>query len=199
MGQQCWRYQPDHYRPPQGNYFELEETAGVEKNSIQTRHYIFRMQVCVEKAKLRDLYKVNRIRFFITYGDTLVKDWREDIKQCFGDEFISKNAYVAFNQKEANMPIKVAVQTYDAKSNIVEGIQEDFSFLKAAVSGGTSVKSSYNKDSPVKICMIETALTEEEKDVTKYHSYQLEIEYNPEHIPCDDIETVKYPVWHKNR
>lgn len=118
---------------------QLEEIAAVDARDTEPRHYIFSMKVGVDKRRLKLSEKVARIRFFVTYGDTLVKDWREDIRHSFGDEFISRGIDLALELKELSLPIKVSVQTVDSHKRVIENMQEDFSFLKAIAANGNLV------------------------------------------------------------
>lgn len=178
---------------------ELEQTTTKSNFMIEPRTFVFRLQICVDKTRLKDMKRVSRIRFFATYGDTLIRDWREDIRQCFGNEFMSQPSYVSISigrfanvslAQYINMPLRISVQTYDRDKEVIESMQEDFMFIKAAASGGTLISARRQDDSRVKVCMIERSLAEESKEEQTHFSYQLEMEYNPLHIPCEDIERV---------
>lgn len=190
MGQQWWRHTPDHYREAGSKYLELDETAAVDSRDTEPRHYIFCMKIGVDKRRLKLSEKVARIRFFVTYGDTLVKDWREDIRHSFGDEFISRGIDLAIELKDLSLPIKISVQTVDSHKRVIESMQEDFSFLKAIAANGTLITWEHKQNSVVKIWMIESTISTEENETKKWYSFKIELEYNPVQIPCEDIERV---------
>jgi len=176
-----------HSREPGSvsSYAQLEEMGAQIRSQLEPRIYMFYMKVSVDKCKLKDREKVNSIRFFISYDDTLIKDWKEGINQWFGDDFLSQNAILTFNSDNNFSPIKVSIQTIDPNKNIIESIQLEFSLIEAASSNGTLVKPINHSDSSAQICMLEQNFTT--KTDKKYYSYKIDLEFNPEHIPWEDL------------
>lgn len=162
---------------------QLDEATINEQREFEPRKYLFAITVLVDKKKLNKLESISRIRFSIAYGDTLVKDWREEIKQCFGDEFISQRSFLFFDQNNSTMPIKVYVQTTDLQKRVIDNISENFSFIKAASSDGIPIKGMNDSKARVRICLQDGDFFEENKDAQNHYSFKISMEYNPLTIP----------------
>lgn len=113
----------------------------------------------------------------------MVKDWREDIKQCFGDEFVSQRSFLFFDHNNSTMPIKVYVQTTDSQKRVIDNISESFSFVRAASSDGMPINGMNDLRRRIRICLQDGDLFEESKDTQKHYSFKISMEYNPATVP----------------
>ena len=100
MGQQCCKLTSDNYKEEgDSKYINFDEQSMVEQKDYERRRYIFSLRVHIKKKKLESESSIKRIRYFVTYGDILIKDWREDFRTTYGEYYISHSCFLEFYQK----------------------------------------------------------------------------------------------------
>ena len=162
----------------------FDEQSLVEHKDFEPRHYMFKLRLYIDKSKLMPSNTIKRLRFYITYGDILIKDWREEYKKTRGEEYISQPCLLEFFSKnKANLPIKVTMQVIDKSKNIVQCASDEYSFLESATSLGTPIHGNRDEDQIIQICLDEGLDEREYKNLKKHYSYKLIVEYAPNSLP----------------
>lgn len=150
MGQ-CCRYTPDHSRDAtNGGYFAFPDEIELQTQpDLLEFKFLLKIVIDTKLAKLFD--KVARIQFKVRYGEKVVKEWTEEVNGSYREDFISKGVRIALDQLNLTQKIKVSVQMLSQNNKIVDGIEENFSFLKAAIAGGSLVKGEAYSEPVIKI------------------------------------------------
>lgn len=190
MGQ-CCQYNPNQQRnyPGGRDYSRLSEEGPIEHHPEVNMDYHFNLRVFIDINKLKAVESITRIRFMVRYGGEVVKEWREDFRKARHEAYQSKTINIKLDQANVLQNVRVEAQILNSNKKVIENLVDEFSILKSAMNGGMLTAGELSSEQIIKISAFESKFEEEEKE--KHHTYRLEMEYNPTHIPCDDIEKVR--------
>lgn len=96
-------------------------------------------------------------------------------------------------KNRALLPLKVTAQVLDKRKNIVQILNQEYSFLKAATSWGKTVEGTKATDHGMRILMDEAEDPKNFKQIQKQYSYKIVVEYDTKRVPWEDTEKVNFP------
>ena len=144
------------------------------------------LKIIIDIKSLKFYDKIDEIEFNVSYVDIKEKCWREQILDI--SEFISKGVKIKINCLEVAKTVKIWINTLNKEGQRIESIPDEFEIMKSAIYGGAIVAGLVYQ-SPVKIQVFEDLNATDA--VECQYTYRLEVDYNPNTVPWDDMEKVK--------